>query len=191
VRRRSRCRRRSGQGAGALPVEAMELKLELESTPEASARARAELRLLEERIGCRRLSDLLLVLTELITNSVKFGPGVQIDVRLDIRDDGSVSGLVVDGGSGRVEIRDNPITEPGGFGLRIVDQLASDWGVRPRTSDVWFELGGSASDARTAETPRARSATGPAARGGRPASRPAAGRLRRASPIRAPERVRR
>jgi two-component sensor histidine kinase len=137
----------------------MELKLELESTPEASARARVELQLLEGRIGRRRLSDLLLVLTELITNSVKFGPGVQIDVRLEIRDDDSIGGLVVDGGSGRVEIRDSSITEPGGFGLRIVDQLASDWGVRPRTSDVWFELGRRASKARDAEILRPRSST--------------------------------
>jgi len=137
----------------------MELKLVLESTPEASGRARVELQLLEGRIGRRRLSDLLLVLTELITNSVKFGPGVQIDVRLEIRDDDSISGLVVDGGSGRVEITDSSITEPGGFGLRIVDQLASDWGVRPRTSDVWFELGGRARKARNAETLRPRSST--------------------------------
>jgi two-component sensor histidine kinase len=140
-------------------VGAMELKLELESTPEASGRAREELRLLEGRIGSRRLSDLLLVLTELITNSVKFGPGVQIDVRLEIRDDDSIGGLVVDGGSGRVEIRDSSIAEPGGFGLRIVDQLASDWGVRPRTSDVWFELGGGLRNARKAKTLRVRSST--------------------------------
>jgi anti-sigma regulatory factor (Ser/Thr protein kinase) len=142
----------------------MELKLELESNPEASARARRELRLLEGRIESRRLADLLLVVTELVTNSVKFGPGVQVDLRLEIRDDGSINGLVVDGGNGRVEMRDSSATEPGGFGLRIVDQLASDWGVRPRTSDVWFELrSGAAGDARTGETPRARSSTAGAA----------------------------
>jgi two-component sensor histidine kinase len=168
----------------------MELKLELESTPEASARAREELRLLEGRIGRSRLSDLLLVLTELITNSVKFGPGMQIDVRLEIRDDGSINGLVVDGGSGRVQIRDSSVTEPGGFGLRIVDELASDWGVRPRTSDVWFELRAPVSDGRTAATPRARSST-KATRGGGAASPPAAGRRRRASPNRAPSPPRR
>jgi anti-sigma regulatory factor (Ser/Thr protein kinase) len=162
----------------------MELKLVLESTPEASARARDELRLLEGRIGARRLSDLLLVLTELITNSVKFGPGMEIDVRLEIRDDGSINGLVVDGGSGRVEIRDYSAAEPGGFGLRIVDQLASDWGVRPRTSDVWFELGGSVNDARTPASFRARSSTAPA-------TRPAAARARRPSPSPASARARR
>jgi anti-sigma regulatory factor (Ser/Thr protein kinase) len=170
----------------------MELKLILESTPEASARAREELRLLEGRIGERRLSDLLLVLTELITNSVKFGPGMEIDVRLEIRDDGSINGLVVDGGSGLVQIRDYSVTEPGGFGLRIVDQLAADWGVRPRTSDVWFQLGGSVPDARVAKAPRARSSTAAGGAGpGGGARRPAAGRRRRASPSRVHEPPRR
>jgi two-component sensor histidine kinase len=143
----------------------MELKLELESTLGASAQARDELRLLKDRLGERRLADLLLIVTELVSNSVKFGPGVQIDVRLDIGGDGSIQGLVVDGGSGRVAIRDSAVTEPGGFGLQIVDRLASDWGVRPRTSDVWFELRDRRVEAvRTAGAPRVRSATANRAR---------------------------
>ena len=158
----------------------MELKLELESTFDASARARDELRILEGRIGRQTLSDLLLVITELISNSVKFGPGVQIDVRIDIRDDGSIQGLVVDGGSGRVAIRDSSFDEPGGFGLQIVDQLASDWGVRPRTSDVWFEFSeGTGGDPRAAATPRARSSTVTAAPAA--ARRTSAGRSRGAT----------
>ena len=128
----------------------MELKLEFESTTGAAALARDELRMLEERIGERTLSDLLLVITELISNSVKFGPGVQIEVRLALRDDGSVAGIVVDGGTGRVAIRDTDASEPGGFGLQIVDQVTADWGVRPRTTDVWFEL--PANGARRAPT---------------------------------------
>jgi two-component sensor histidine kinase len=143
----------------------MELKLELESTLGASAQARDELRLLKDRLGERRLADLLLIVTELVSNSVKFGPGVQIDVRLDIGGDGSIQGLVVDGGSGRVAIRDSAVTEPGGFGLQIVDRLASDWGVRPRTSDVWFELRDRRlGAARTAGAPRVRSFTANRAR---------------------------
>jgi two-component sensor histidine kinase len=118
----------------------MELKLELETTTGASAQARDELRLLEGRLGERALADLLLVVTELVSNGVKFGPGVQIELRLEIRGDGSVAGLVVDGGAGLVAIREGDADESGGFGLQIVDQITSDWGVRPRTTDVWFEL---------------------------------------------------
>ena len=134
----------------------MELKLELESTPEASAEARDELRLLEGRIPDQMLSDLLLIVTELITNSVKFGPGLEIELRLDVGDDGSVQGLIVDGGRGRVAIRDTPVSEPGGFGLQIVDTVASRWGVRPNTSDVWFEL--ASADGGNGRMPAARRA---------------------------------
>jgi two-component sensor histidine kinase len=122
----------------------MKLKLELESTSGASAQARDELRILEGRLGGRTLADLRLVVTELISNSVKFGPGGQIDLGLEIRDDGSVAGLVVDGGAGRVARREIDAGERGGFGLQIVDQIASAWGVRPRTTDVWFELAANA-----------------------------------------------
>jgi hypothetical protein len=53
---------------------------------------------------------------------------------------------------------DTDAGETGGFGLQIVDQIASDWGVRPRTTDVWFELAASESRrARTASRPRVRS----------------------------------
>jgi two-component sensor histidine kinase len=139
----------------------MELKLELESTRGASAQARDELRILEDRLGARTLADLLLVVTELVSNSVKFGPGVQIDLRLEIRDDGSVAGLVVDGGAGRVAVLETDAGEPGGFGLQIVDRIAADWGVRPRTTDVWFELAATGPGrARPAGRHRVRSAVG-------------------------------
>jgi two-component sensor histidine kinase len=136
----------------------MELKLEFESNTGASAKARDELRFLEGRVADRTLADLLLVVSELISNGVKFGPGVQIDLRLQIRDDGSISGLVVDGGAGRVALRETDAAEPGGFGLQIVDQLVADWGVRPRTTDVWFELPASSiGEGRKPATARVRS----------------------------------
>ena len=149
----------------------MELKLEVESIPGAAAQARDELRVLDGRVPEQLLSNLLLVVTELVTNSVKFGPGVQIKIRVYIADDGSVKGLVTDGGNGRVAIRDTPANEPGGFGLQIVDRLASSWGVRPGTSDVWFELTDEGVDpARTAGRHRGRSARQPVAHVGLPNS---------------------
>jgi two-component sensor histidine kinase len=136
----------------------VQLKLELESTRGASAQARDQLRILESRLGERTLADLLLVVTELVSNSVKFGPGGQIDLRLEMRDDGSVAGLVFDGGAGGVAMRETDAADPGGFGLQIVDQIASDWGVRPRTTDVWFELSANGRGrARTADRRRVRS----------------------------------
>jgi two-component sensor histidine kinase len=141
----------------------MELKLELESARGASAQARDELRILEDRLGGRTLADLLLVVTELISNSVKFGPGVPIDLGLEICDDGSVAGLVADHGSGLVAMREIDSGEPGGFGLQIVDRIASSWGVRARTTDVWFELAADATRPHRAEArPSKAACAGPA-----------------------------
>jgi two-component sensor histidine kinase len=118
----------------------MELKLELESVPGASAEARERLRGLSKTVSGRTLADLLFVVTELVTNSVKFGPGEPIELMLDIHEDGSVVGLVGDGGVGTVAISGQRASTAGGLGLRIVDQLTSNWGVGPRRTDVWFEL---------------------------------------------------
>jgi two-component sensor histidine kinase len=118
----------------------MELKLELESDSAASAEARSELRTLAGDLSQRTLADLLFIVTELVSNGVKFGHGLPIEVLIDVHEDGTVVGLVGDRGQGGIAIRHRPALEAGGMGLQIVDGLASTWGVGPRKSDVWFEL---------------------------------------------------
>jgi two-component sensor histidine kinase len=118
----------------------MELTLELESDPAASSEARSELRKLAGDMSQRTLSDLLFIVTELVSNGVKFGDGLPIEVLVDVHGDGTVVGLVGDRGEGGIAIRHRAALEPGGMGLQIVDSLASTWGVGPRRSDVWFEL---------------------------------------------------
>ena len=118
----------------------MELKLELESVSGASAEARNELRALSGGLAERTLADLLFIVTELVSNGVKFGPGLPIEVLVDVHEDGSVLGLVADRGAGEIAIRERAGLESGGMGLRIVDGLASSWGVGPQKSDVWFQL---------------------------------------------------
>lgn len=143
----------------AFQREAMELKLEFESVPGASAEARERLRGLSESVSHRTLADLLFVVTELVTNSVKFGPGEPIELLLDVHEDGSILGLVGDGGSGTVAISGERASAAGGLGLRIVDQLTSNWGVGPRRTDVWFELPSPASGVRTSPPPSGRAAS--------------------------------
>ena len=53
---------------------------------------------------------------------------------------GSTRGTVTDGGGGAVEIAARRDVGHGGLGLRIVDALASRWGVDVPSSDVWFEV---------------------------------------------------
>jgi anti-sigma regulatory factor (Ser/Thr protein kinase) len=122
----------------------MELKLELDSDSAASAEARSELRTLAGDLSQRTLADLLFIVTELVTNGVKFGPGLPIEVLVDVHEDGSVLGLVGDRGRGGISIHHLGTLESGGMGLQIVDGLASDWGIGPRKSDVWFQLAGTA-----------------------------------------------
>jgi two-component sensor histidine kinase len=89
-------------------------------------------------------SALALVVSELVTNAVRFGtsaPDDRIAVELLIEDAG-VYGSVTDSGDGyRPERWTGQVTEHG-MGLGIVGALASSWGVDPSGpgSAVWFRL---------------------------------------------------
>jgi anti-sigma regulatory factor (Ser/Thr protein kinase) len=120
----------------------MRVVVELPSSPQAPARARAALSGTRTVLDEDLHADLVLVVSELVTNSVKYGPGRPI--RIDVETDGprKVRGEVVDQGEGAelVAAAAPDDDEPGGRGLRIVDQLAR-WGVREGSTHVWFELG--------------------------------------------------
>jgi hypothetical protein len=38
------------------------------------------------------------------------------------------------------EVRDRPKTEPGGWGLHLVEALTQRWGVFDGSTHVWFEI---------------------------------------------------
>jgi anti-sigma regulatory factor (Ser/Thr protein kinase) len=80
-----------------------------------------------------------LLTSELVTNSVRHG-GTTEDVRLDaLLADGYAHVTVTDRGPGfDPEVRH----EANGFGLRLVDKLASRWGVEHDAGEtrVWFEV---------------------------------------------------
>ena len=87
------------------------------------------------------LADLRLVVTELVTNAVKYGPGRPVKLRLTVESPTSVRGEVVDDGDPTSELRMAAAPgEAGGFGLHLVDRLASRWGVYEGSTHVWFEL---------------------------------------------------
>ena len=120
---------------GQRPVE---LQVELRPQPSAAAEARDALEVFSECLPDRRFADLRVIVTELVTNSVKYGPGKPIELSVVVDADGVVRGDVEDGGSGGVHMR-CPGPLGGGLGLVIVEALAS-WGVKPDSSNVWFEL---------------------------------------------------
>ena len=121
-------------GRATRPVE---LQIDLESRKRASAEAREALAPFEDRLSDSAYADLRVIVTELVTNSVKYGPGYPISLSVSLDRDGVVRGDVDDGGVGGVHIR-APGPLGGGLGLVIVDALAT-WGVRPDSSHVWFE----------------------------------------------------
>jgi signal transduction histidine kinase len=123
-----------------VPELLMGIRLELEPRPEAGYQARDEVGdLLRDQVDDGVLIDLQLIVSELVTNSLRYGPGETIEVEITVTEDGSVTGEVEDHGRGEVEMREIA-DEVGGFGLRIVDALASRWGVCEGSTHVWFEL---------------------------------------------------
>jgi anti-sigma regulatory factor (Ser/Thr protein kinase) len=85
------------------------------------------------------LDDVLLVVSELVTNAVLHGAG-DIDLRLAF-DGRCVSGEVSDEGAHLSQaLRLHDRDAAGGQGLRLVEHLADRWGMHERIARVWFEI---------------------------------------------------
>jgi anti-sigma regulatory factor (Ser/Thr protein kinase) len=126
-----------------VPRSADLLSLELPCAAEAPSIARGAL----TELSCDgwNLEEGLLVLSELVTNAVRHSGGrpsdtvrVQVSAEADrvtisVHDPGRSNSGVLPAGAGDREL--------GGWGLRIVEQLAQRWGVdRPGGCLVWAEL---------------------------------------------------
>src|SRR5688500_8827754 len=119
----------------------MALVFDLAADPTAPSKARAGLLTLTGAVAPRLLDDLRLLITELVTNSVRYGPGGTVRVTVKVKDETTVFAEVTDNGrDGVVEIRE-AAEDGGGLGLRILDRMASRWGVYEGSTNVWFELG--------------------------------------------------
>ena len=116
-------------------------ELELPVAHEAPAMARAFLR----SSGCARhhstvLDDAVLLVSELVTNSVVHG-GPPLVVAVDC-DGESLQVRVRDGSPVPPERREADQSAEGGRGLALVAGLSSDWGVDPAPDGkhVWFVM---------------------------------------------------
>lgn len=86
---------------------------------------------------------LRLLVSELVTNAVRHVKGSRQPVELAVRiDGGAIRVEVHDGGSGfRPSKNPVPRGADGGFGLFLVERMASRWGVDTQDGTrVWFEL---------------------------------------------------
>ena len=123
------------------------LKLDLPARPAAAGAARKALGALNgslHLVSEARLQDAELLVTELVSNAVRYGSRPGEEVRIVVHAAPAVL---------RVEVQDfgssfdpgdlaAPTTEHGGgWGLQIVARLAHRWGVAVGpTSTVWFEI---------------------------------------------------
>ncbi len=135
----------------ALRVRPYGRVLERDLAAEASSipAARNALEELRFRIGKDVLDDARLLVSELVTNAVRHAgltQGDHVVVRVDLHPD-RIRVEVADPGPGfdpddARAYADSREGLPGGWGLRLVDEVADRWGVEPDDlgSRVWFEL---------------------------------------------------
>jgi anti-sigma regulatory factor (Ser/Thr protein kinase) len=127
-------------------MEAFSVEAQVRGGPQAASRARKLMHdELAGRVPAALLSDVALLLTELVANGVRHG-GADDGQPLSVRFESRPPALHVevenpDRMPGSVALRAPDLAGGGGLGLHIVERVASRWGVReqPRTV-VWFEL---------------------------------------------------
>jgi anti-sigma regulatory factor (Ser/Thr protein kinase) len=135
-----------------------DMSFELAGGPYAVTAARLALSDLDAHLEPSAAFDVRLLVSELVTNSVKHAHVSE--------DDSIMLGVKIEGDLVRVEVRDQgpgfepPPTAPPddadeGWGLFLVEQLADEWGVVRERQAVWFQIdcgkrGGEADAASTA-----------------------------------------
>ena len=117
-----------------------DLSVDLPRTPEAPYLARRALDELDGRVEPSVLPDVRLLVSELVTNSVKYGG--EGPVRLEIEASGDrLRAEIIDQGVGFTPVaRNDDLDKVGGWGLHLVEQLTSKWGTHEGSTHVWFEI---------------------------------------------------
>lgn len=129
-----------GQRATTAGIE--DRNVSLPAGAEAAGRARAELRNLGSDLDDSLLENLRLVVTELVTNSVRHADAGSVKLRLLV-DPHAVRVEVSDRGPGFTPTpRGADDDREGGWGLLLVERMADRWGVLSADdrTRVWCEL---------------------------------------------------
>jgi anti-sigma regulatory factor (Ser/Thr protein kinase) len=112
--------------------------------PDAASMARRALDDLAASLPIPKLDDLRLLVSELVTNSVRHANVARdAEIRLLVQMSGHVVRVeVIDPGPGFVRTETVPsLYQTSGWGLYFVGEIADRWGVfHDRGTHVWFEL---------------------------------------------------
>ena len=120
-----------------MPVD---LSVDLPRTPEAPYLARRALDELDGRVEASVLPDVRLLVSELVTNSVKYGGEGPVRLEVEARGD-RLRAEIIDQGVGFTPVaRNDDLDKVGGWGLHLVEQLTSKWGTHEGSTHVWFEI---------------------------------------------------
>jgi anti-sigma regulatory factor (Ser/Thr protein kinase) len=116
------------------------LQVELPRARVAPGEARRALRdLCAHHVEADLLVDAELLVSELVTNALRHGQG-DISLCAWVDDDRLVVEVIDEGSGFEHELRRHDFEQVGGWGLDIVDDISSRWGVHEGTTHVWFEL---------------------------------------------------
>lgn len=117
------------------------ISVHLEPSAEAVGLARNAVRqTLDGRLRGEKLSDMELLVSEVVTNGIRHGVG-RVDLEVLVGDDRALVRCLDDGAGIQVESPEPRADGTGGYGLFLVDCLAERWGVeRDDRSCIWFEL---------------------------------------------------
>ena len=116
------------------------VSIELPRDARAPGLARRALSDLQGEVDPNRLADVRLLVSELVTNGVKYGG--EGPVRLNVATKGNrLRAEIVDQGVGFVpKRRERAVDDVGGWGLHLVEELTDRWGTHSGSTHVWFEI---------------------------------------------------
>lgn len=121
------------------PIGAKRLALPRHPAAAAQARRFVGALLRKEGLPEEAMENAALVSSELVTNAYRHGEG-EIELRVARLED-RLRIEVIDAGRDQAPaVREQVPDEAGGWGLRIVDQLALQWGVFEGTTHVWADI---------------------------------------------------
>lgn len=118
------------------------LRMRLGSGPEAAAEARRAIMRLRADLDPPLLETIRLLVTELVTNSVRHTEANSVTLRVAIGRTAVLTEVTDDGPGFDPEAIEDTGSDDTGWGLFLVQRLAHTWGVTQDggSKRVWFEL---------------------------------------------------